>query len=230
MSDSDKKQVETDRRTTITIFEKTKKQLEILRKELGVKSYDELIIKLIESINMCRDIMVKEKVIKALCNDFSETSAAISVWSKLLSKKFDSKDEIATALQYLIPRADDPQIFIVNKEICLAAEHKIRTAATESDQTKIETKAQIKPAETEAATSEKEHKEEAEEGTIEKYVKSVLVPMLKENIGDRKSISMKEFRKIIETLTTLPTNEVLETLVNLNLAEVAGNQIILKLR
>ena len=119
--------------TTIAVSSKTKKRLEMLRKELGVRTYDDLINRLLESVNLCRDFMVKEKVVKALCNDLAETKAVLSVWSRLLSKKFDSKDEIAVALQYLIPSPDDPQIFVVNKEICVSVEHMFKKEHKEKD-------------------------------------------------------------------------------------------------
>ena len=223
----------TSERAVIAVSVETKKKLDDLKAELKARTYDELFRKIFDIIDDYKRVKAAERVRKVVCNDMLEVRAALPAWARLLAKKLEEAGDIAIALEYLTPDHKDPGIYIVDRNRCMSVVHEQRaeeTTAHEITQSETEAKAQIKPAETEAATIEKEHKEEAEEGTIEKYVKSVLAPALKEQIGDRDAISVKEFRKIIETLTTLPPNEVLETLVNLNLAEVAGNQIILKLR
>jgi len=69
---------------------------------------------------------------------------------------------------------------------------------------------------------------------LEEYVKYDLVPKLKKYVynGSRTKLvwDLSEFRKLIESLTNLPVNDVIEAMSDLELIEILGNQVVVKLR
>jgi hypothetical protein len=104
--------------TTISVSTGVKSELDTLRKELGSRSYDELIRALLVSYRKCMGMLLKEKVLKVLCSEFSETSAALAAWARLLAKKLESKEEISMALELLTPKPGEPGVYIVSKDMC----------------------------------------------------------------------------------------------------------------
>ena len=113
MSDRVGKQV-----TTISVSTGVKNELDTLRKEIVSRSYDELIRALLVSYRKCREMLLKEKVLNLLCSEFSETSATLAIWVRLLSKKLENKEEISVAIEWLTPKPDEPGVYVLNKEKC----------------------------------------------------------------------------------------------------------------
>lgn len=69
---------------------------------------------------------------------------------------------------------------------------------------------------------------------LEEYVKHDLVPKLKKYVysGSRTKLvwDLSEFKKLIESITNLPVNDVMEALVDTELIEILGNQVVVKLK
>jgi len=227
-------------RTTVTVSAETKKALDGLRARLGARSYDELFRKLLGVLEECDRVMARERVRQAVCNDMLEVRGALAVWARLLAKKLEEADDIAIALEYLTPDPKEPGIYVVDREKCLkqgataaAARSEPERRAEEAEEaaprpevTETGTKAQTKPPVPKP--------EEAEAGSagesVEDYVSNVLLPLIKERVGGRAVMSLKELRKLIESLTTLPPNEIIDVMLNLGIAELSGNQVTLKLK
>jgi len=86
----------------------------------------------------------------------------------------------------------------------------------------------------ESVKSEELKEELVSASYVEEYVKSELVPKLKKHVyaGSKTKLvwGLNEFRQLIESLTNLPVNDVLEALVDAGFVEVVGNQVVLKLK
>jgi hypothetical protein len=216
--------------TTISVSVETKKELDWLRKELGARTYDELLKRVMDSLRSCREVLAREKVLKVLCGEFLETNAALSVWVKLLAKRLDSKEDVAMALDYLIPNPNEDGMYVMNREMCLPATPKRRAVAAPEEGAAVAGSEPVRSEEEVAAASKESGVAEAFDASqLEDYAKNTLVPLLRERVGDRDVWDLREFRKLVESLVSLPPSEVIEMLVNLGFAELRGNQVVLKL-
>jgi hypothetical protein len=105
--------------TTITVKRETFNKLLELKQAYNAKTWDELLLKLVEAANTLQELLVKERVKKIMCNDLKEASGALKAWAKLLSSKFKDAQEVAIAMTYLKPSDADPAILVVDAERCL---------------------------------------------------------------------------------------------------------------
>lgn len=202
----------------VPVRQETYVSLVRLKSELGFKSLDEVVQLLLKAYGEYRYMRSVERVRKVVCGDMLETSAALPVWGKLLAKKLGNADEVTIALGYLVPNPKEPGMYVVSKEKCLSAIPE-EEVAVRSEQGVATSKQEVPAA---AAGSEPVR--------LEDYAKNTLVPLLRERVGDRDVWDLREFRKIIESLISLPPSEVIEMLVNLGFAELRGNQVVLKLK
>jgi hypothetical protein len=104
---------------TIALKPETYNRLLNLKTMYNAKTWDELILKLIEMAEMLQELLTKERVKKIMCNDLKEASGALKAWAKLLSSKFKDAQEVAIAMTYLKPAEADPTILVVDVERCL---------------------------------------------------------------------------------------------------------------
>jgi len=219
-------------RTTVTVSVETKKALDGLRARLGARSYDELFRKLLGVLEECGRVMAGERVRQAVCNDMLEVRGALAVWARLLAKKLEEADDIAVALEYLTPDPKEPGIYVVDREKCLKQGATAAAARSEPER-RAEEAEEATPRPETVATEPEPKPEDAEVGageSVEDYVSNVLLPLIKERVGDRTVLTLKELRKLIESLTTLPPNEIIDVMLNLGIAELSGNQVTLKLK
>lgn len=91
---------------TIIVEKKVKEALEILRKEFGAKSINEVISALILEFERAR----ARKIKTIMCVDFRETSASYPAWLKLLRMKGLADSEIIDALKFLIGSYEDMKV------------------------------------------------------------------------------------------------------------------------
>jgi hypothetical protein len=105
--------------TTITVKRETFNKLLQLKQSLNVKTWDELLLKLIEMSEMLQELLTKERVKRVMCNDLKEASGVLKAWAKLLSSKFTSALEVTIAMTYLKPAEFDKTILVVDTEKCL---------------------------------------------------------------------------------------------------------------
>lgn len=82
---------------TVIVRSDVKEKLENLRSDMGVRSVNEVILRLIEYYEKSRAEIVRI----TMCNDFSQSSTSYQGWVRLLAKKGFSPKEIAEALNYL---------------------------------------------------------------------------------------------------------------------------------
>jgi hypothetical protein len=220
----------------VSISVDAKRELDRLRVELGVKTYEELVRTLLASYRRCRELLTREKVLGVLCGEFHESSASLSAWAKLLAKKLDGKDEVAMALGFLVPNPNVPGEFIVNRDMCTPitgvtpAPEAASAAAPEQPRAVAATSGSglVGSGETVSAAEEVVEVKPEVEFTTEEYVRNILVPLLKERAGSRAVWGLKELRELLESLTPLPTAEVMNVLTKLGYAELRGNQVVLK--
>jgi hypothetical protein len=226
----------------VTVSAETKKALDGLRARLGARSYDELFRRLLGVLEECDRVMAGERARQAVCNDMLEVRGALAVWAKLLAKKLEEADDIAVALEYLTPDPKEPGIYVVDREKCLKQGATAAAAGSEPERRADEAeeatpRPEVTATETETKIQTKSPEpvpkpEEAEVGageSVEDYVSNVLLPLIKERVGGRTVLTLKELRKLIESLTTLPPNEIIDVMLNLGIAELSGNQVTLKL-
>jgi len=161
-----------------------------------------------------------------------EVRGALAVWARLLAKKLEEADDIAVALEYLTPDPKEPGIYVVDREKCLKQGATAAAARSEPER-RAEEAEEATPRPETVATEPEPKPEDAEVGageSVEDYVSNVLLPLIKERVGDRTVLTLKELRKLIESLTTLPPNEIIDVMLNLGIAELSGNQVTLKLK
>ena len=102
----------------IDVKEETFNAVLELKRKLGVKTYDELVRKLINIYNEY-ELLVKHNVVrKIICNDLKEGRAILSAWVKLLKSKLGSDDLVVNALEYLIPDPENRDYLIVDQKKC----------------------------------------------------------------------------------------------------------------
>jgi len=94
------------------------RKLQSLKRELGAGTWDQLLELLTKALEGWREIQTRKRVTKVLCNDFKESRASLAAWAKLLAKKLETKEEIATALEMLKPSIEDPTALEVNTNTC----------------------------------------------------------------------------------------------------------------
>ncbi|MEM3982549.1 MAG: hypothetical protein QXM71_07525 [Thermofilum sp.] len=82
---------------TVILREDVKRRLNELRSEMGVRSINDVISRLIEYYEKSRSEVIRI----TMCNDFSQSTASYQGWVRLLAKKGFSPREIAEALNYL---------------------------------------------------------------------------------------------------------------------------------
>jgi hypothetical protein len=104
---------------TIALKPETYSRLLRLKAVYNAKSWDELILKLVEAADMLQELLVKERVKRVMCNDLKEASGVLKAWAKLLSSKFSTAQEVTMAMTYLKPSTADPTILVVDTEKCL---------------------------------------------------------------------------------------------------------------
>jgi hypothetical protein len=211
-------------RTTVGLAVETKRLLDELKAELRARSYDELFRRLVEVVAEYRRMKARERVRRVVCTEMRESRGSLSAWAKLLARELEDTNAVALALEYLVPDPKEPGIYVVSMERC--------AGETVSRRPEAEAAAPEPPRpEPEAVAAPKEVLEVKPEleFTTEDYVKGILVPLLRERVGPRAVWELKEFRELLESLTPLPTAEVLNKLVELGYAELRGNQVVLRL-
>jgi hypothetical protein len=211
-------------RTTVGLAVETKRLLDDLKAELRARSYDELIRKVLDIVAEYRRMKARERARQAVCVEMRESRGSLSAWAKLLARDLGDTDAVALAMEYLVPDPREPGIYVVSIERC-AGETVSRKPEAEP------TRPEPSRSEPEVAAASKEVVEVKPEVefTTEEYVRNILVPLLKERAGSRAVWELRELRELLESLTPLPTAEVLNKLVELGYAELRGNQAVLKL-
>jgi len=106
------------RYTCISVSERAARKLQMLKREVGAGTWNQLLEILIKTFEEWRKTQIRKKVAKVLCNDFKEAKASLTAWARLLTKKLETKEEIATALEILEPSKEDPTTLEVNTNIC----------------------------------------------------------------------------------------------------------------
>jgi len=226
-------------RTTVTVSEEVKRLLDEVKAELRARTYDELLRRLLDIYREYRRLSTAERVRGVVCNEFLEARGSLSAWARLLARYFNTSDEVAAAMGYLVPDPREPSFYVVSRERCIstvpagvAPTAEGAAAAAPEQPRAAETVSPEPPRPGPAATPISEEVveiERADEMAAEEYVKTILVPMLRERAGSRTVWELRELRKLLESLTPLPTIEVLNILTKLGLAELRGNQVVLRL-
>jgi len=211
-------------RTTVGLAVETKRLLDELKAELRARSYDELVRKVLDIVAEYRRMKARERARQVVCVEMRESRGSLQAWARLLARNLGNTDAVALAMEYLMPDPKEPGIFVVSIERC-AGETVSRKPEAEP------TRPEPPRPEPEVAVAPKEvvEIERADEMTADEYIKNILAPLLKERVGGRTVMSLKELRELLETLTPLPTTEVLNILTKLGLAEFRGSQVVLRL-
>jgi hypothetical protein len=102
----------------VPVRHETYASLAKLKTELGVKSLEEVVQQLLKAYDDYKQLQIREKVRKVVCNDLSESRASLPGWMKILPPKLGSSDLVLAALDYLVPDPKEPGIFIVSKDRC----------------------------------------------------------------------------------------------------------------
>ena len=136
--------------------------------------------------------------------------------------------------------SDAVVLLLEYSDIYSKLEYILQRGVSNLPQTGVSQKYVLPETSTHEATTESksaEHGESKEElisaSYLEEYVKHDLVPKLKKYVysGSRTKLvwDLSEFRKLLETITNLPVNDVLEIMSDLGLVEILGNQVVVKL-
>jgi hypothetical protein len=104
-------------RTTVSISVDVKRELDELRAELGVRTYEELIRRLLDIYREYKGLSVR----KIMCNDLLEARGSLAAWARLLARHFSTSDEVAAAMGYLVPDPREPGAYVVSRERCAGA-------------------------------------------------------------------------------------------------------------
>jgi hypothetical protein len=211
-------------RTTVSVLVETKRLLDGLKSRLGVRTYDELFRRLAEVVAEYDRMKARGRVRGVVCTEMREARGSLPAWMRLLSKRLNSAEELAAAMEYIVPDPKEPGIYVVSIERC--------AGETVSRKPEVEATAPepVRPEPAVAPVAEEVVEiRRADEMATEEYVKTILVPMLRERVGSRAVWELRELRELLESLTPLPAAEVLDILVRLGIAELRGNQVVLKL-
>ena len=106
------------RYTTVSIGAEVKGRLEVLRRRLGVGSYEELILRLVEEYEECSRLRAEARARELMCNDLAEARASMAGWVRLLLAKLGDPELLPYAVEYLVRDPQDPGVYVVNKERC----------------------------------------------------------------------------------------------------------------
>jgi len=104
--------------TSISIKKSKFEKLLELKNKLGAKSWSELVDKICDIISKYEEATIESRVKKTLCNHYSEASATITAWAKILQKHFTEAREILIALKHLKTNPNKPDELVVNREKC----------------------------------------------------------------------------------------------------------------
>jgi len=112
--------------TCISVERSVRDRLLRLKEEVGARTWDELLEELLKAYREYRNFRVKQKILKLLCNHYSEASASPFAWPLMLRKHFRDADEYNTALvmlQKMLSRNPrNPDEYIVDRERCREAQ------------------------------------------------------------------------------------------------------------
>jgi len=89
-----------------------------LRSRLGVRTYDELLSKVVAEYSRCVEQGVRERVRQVLCNDLSEARATMQGWARLLLSRLGDAYALLYAREYLVPDERDPEVLVVDRRRC----------------------------------------------------------------------------------------------------------------
>ncbi|MEM4061117.1 MAG: hypothetical protein QXK11_11500 [Pyrobaculum sp.] len=92
--------------TTIIISVDVKMELDALRAELGARSFNEVIKRLIDE----RKEIASRRIKSIVCNDMSEVSASLVGWTRLLMSRGLKPSEVIAALEYLAGTQDELRV------------------------------------------------------------------------------------------------------------------------
>jgi len=91
--------------------------LDKLRKELNIKTWEELFIHLLSIYRECIAFKLKQKIHGLMCRELRESKASLAGWIKLLLSRLSTADEIESAIKYLI-KADKEDEYVVDIDRC----------------------------------------------------------------------------------------------------------------
>jgi len=91
--------------------------LDKVRKELNMKTWEELLLHLLSTYRECRAIKIHRKIHELMCRELRESKASLAGWIKLLLSRLSTADEIESAIKYLI-KADKEDEYVVDIDRC----------------------------------------------------------------------------------------------------------------
>jgi hypothetical protein len=89
-----------------------------LRSRVGVRTFDELLSKVVAEYSRCVEQGVRERVRQALCNDLSEARATMQGWARLLLSRLGDAYALLYVREYLVPDERDPEVYVVDRRRC----------------------------------------------------------------------------------------------------------------
>jgi hypothetical protein len=98
---------------------KVKERLDVLRRELGVRSWDSFLTLLANEFRKQVEEGRRARVRKEVCNELGEARASLAGWVKKLQSVLESEKEVVIALEYLRRDPQDPEMLVVDKEKCV---------------------------------------------------------------------------------------------------------------
>lgn len=107
------------RYTTISVSPKVKERLDVLRRELGVRSWDSFLTLLANEFRKQVEEGRRVRVRKEVCNELGEARASLTGWVRKLQSVLGSEKEVVIALEYLKRDPQDPEMLVVDKEKCV---------------------------------------------------------------------------------------------------------------
>lgn len=104
--------------TSVPVRRGTKEVLEELRRQLGVGSWDQLLLLLVKEFEACRGERLRRRVRDVMCYEMRSSRAAISAWVSVLTRQYGfSAEELKVAMDFL---RYDPKdgVFYVDTSRC----------------------------------------------------------------------------------------------------------------
>jgi len=92
--------------------------LDKVRKELNIKTWEELFIHMLSIYRECRVIKLKQKIHGLMCREFRDSRASIAGWIRLLLGRLSSIEEVEEAIKYLA-RVEGEEEYIVDVNKCV---------------------------------------------------------------------------------------------------------------
>jgi len=102
----------------IPVKPRTYRELQELKKKLGASTWEELVRRLLEAYREYRNFRIRQRIAKALCNDYKDSRASLIAWVRLLAQRLSTGEELEQALEYLKKDEKDPELYTVDKERC----------------------------------------------------------------------------------------------------------------